>query len=221
LRLADLVGRNGDKAPRRDPMKVVPWVFGVGALAFLPVLVALMGPESAEDWIAAYFAGAVGGLALELTGGAWGLELPSYEKGRKPKNQRWAPFGPWVDIGFLGRMTTGAVAAPAFLIIINSVLEDESANDLATIATNPDTLAWAVLIGAASPAVWRTGQRLVEARLGALQQQLESGEQLVTKAKEEVAKVQGTPNDQKAMGVVLGRLETTAEVLRSGSKSDV
>jgi hypothetical protein len=73
------------------------------------------------------------------------------------------------DIGFLGRMTTGAVAAPAFLAIVNALdaTEQQAANmgtHLASIAARPDTLAWAVLLGAVSPVVWGLGESLVKSR---------------------------------------------------------
>jgi hypothetical protein len=147
-----------------------PWLFGLAALAGPYVLLETLGSKEVSAWSDVYIAGAVGGLILELLRGRWRLELPSKGRGiGKGAEQSFAPFGPLTDIGFFGRMTTGAVAAPVFLAILNALDASEAqARDLssylATLAPRADTIAWGVLIGALSPAVWTMGESLVKGR---------------------------------------------------------
>jgi hypothetical protein len=141
-----------------------PWLIGLVFLLALPVACIFADLGSVEAWLPVYGAGAVGGLILELSGGGWGIELPS-STGQVPKDEQFAPFGPWVDLGFLGRMITGAVAAPVFLIIVNVVPKAPASDQLAALGNNLDNIVWGVLIGAASPAAWKAGKSLVDARL--------------------------------------------------------
>jgi hypothetical protein len=67
-------------------------------------------------------------------------------------------------------MITGAVAAPVFLIIVHVVPTAPPTNQLADLGHNLDNIVWGVLIGAASPAAWKAGQAMVDARLGAAKQ---------------------------------------------------
>jgi len=149
---------------------VSPWLFGLAALGIPFVLLETVADTDTAAWSRIYVGGAVGGLVLELLRGRWRLELPSRRRGvgRSPE-QSFAPYGPLTDIGFLGRMTTGAVAAPAFLAIVNALdATEQQAADmaayLASVAARPDTLAWAVLLGAVSPVVWGLGESLVKSR---------------------------------------------------------
>lgn len=155
---------------------------------------------------------------LELIGGGWGLEYPS-KSTRRPTDQRFAPLGPWVDIGFFGRMTTGAVAAPVFLILIKVLLDGLSSEELATTAESADTLAWAVLIGAASPAAWKAGEALVATRLGAAHDAMVSRQ--VTEATNELngavtraaASETAPANVTIDLGKALGKMESAERLL--------
>lgn len=158
---------------------VSPWLFGFAALGMPFVLLETVAGNDVAAWSGVYVAGAVGGLVLELLRGRWRLELPSRRRGvgRSPEPS-FAPYGPLTDIGFLGRMTTGAVAAPAFLAIINALdASEQQAADmgayLASVAVRPDTLAWGVLLGAVSPVVWGLAESLVKSRLAVANTRLE------------------------------------------------
>jgi hypothetical protein len=159
--------------------RVSPWLFGLAALGIPFVLLETVADDDTATWSRIYVGGAVGGLVLELLRGRWRLELPSRRRGvgRSPE-QSFAPYGPLTDIGFLGRMTTGAVAAPAFLAIVNALdATEQQAADmgayLASVAVRPDTLAWAVLLGAVSPVVWGLAESLVKARFAVTSTRLE------------------------------------------------
>lgn len=206
-----------------DPKKVgsgvkavAPWLFGLAALAFVPFLLVVFSPGSLKDWLPAYWAGAAGGLMLELVGGGWGLELPSAE-GKPPKDGRFAPFGPWIDIGFFGRMTTGALAGPVFLILIAVLLDGKSNDELASIATNFDTLAWSVLIGMASPAAWKVGETLVSARLEQVnnaviaQHVKEANTNLEDLANQ--PQIEQAPEAQQVLGKAIGTLESAQSLI--------
>jgi hypothetical protein len=197
---------------------VSSWVLGVAALSFPPVLVAFFGPSEAEDWLPVYWAGAVGGLALELFAGGWGIELPSSSR-RRPVDGRWAPLGPWHDLGFLGRMVTGAIAAPVFLIVVNVVGEGATSSELAAQGDDLETLAWGVLIGAASPTAWKLAESLVESRIGLVQQRLSDrlqadAQKTLREARDEVA----NPNvsDEQVLASLAeakGKLDSARAVL--------
>ena len=103
-------------------------------------------------------------------------------------------------------MTTGAVAAPVFLAILNALDATEpQASDisayLATIASRADTLAWAVLIGALSPAVWSMGESLVKARFAIADTQLDAMKKSVASAAKDL-KGQQVKVDQAIAKVV-------------------
>jgi hypothetical protein len=136
------------------------WLLGLLALLGPYLLLELVAPTSVSVWARVYIAGAVGGLCFELIRNRWRLEMPSSAgAGRRSAEPTFAPLGPLADVGFLGRMLTGAVAAPTFIAII-SVLDasDTQQSDLPkyleSLATRPDTLAWGVAAGFAAPAVW-------------------------------------------------------------------
>lgn len=198
--------------------KATPWLFGLAALGFVPILIIAFGPDSLRDWLPAYWAGAAGGLMLELIGGGWGLEMPSAGN-KKPLDQRFAPFGKWVDIGFFGRMATGALAAPVFLVLINVLIDGKSSKELSEVAGNVDTLAWAVLLGAASPSVWKAGEALVTARVGQLTDVLAA--QHVEEGKDALKELAANPSADSAaqvkLGTVIGKLDSAHSILASGS----
>jgi hypothetical protein len=178
-----------DLATVEAPMSrnVYSWLLGLAALMFPPIIIAVAGPSDSEDWLPVYWAGAIGGLALELFAGGWGLELPSSSR-RRPSDMRWAPFGPWHDLGFLGRMITGAIAAPVFLVVVNVLGDNASGSDLAAQGDDLENLAWGVLIGAASPTAWKLAESLVSSRIGMAQQQLSS--QITESAENKLAEAQ-------------------------------
>lgn len=204
---------------KRGVRKVAPWLFGIAAVAFVPFLLVVFSPDSLKDWLPAYWAGAAGGLMLELIGGAWGLELPSAD-GKPPADGRFAPFGPWIDIGFFGRMATGALAGPVFLILIGVLLDGKSNDELASIAGNFDTIAWSVLIGMASPVAWKVGETLVSARLEQVNTAVVA--QHVQEAKDKLQDLanqpatQGTPDAQLALGNAIGKLESAQSLVAGG-----
>ena len=166
-----------------------PWLIGIVALAALPVVAIFADLGTVEDWLPVYAAGALGGLILELSTGGYGIELPS-STGQVPKDDTFAPYGPWVDLGVLGRMMMGAVAAPVFLIVVNVVPSAPPESALGALGHNLDNFAWGVLIGAASPAAWKIGQEMVQARLiqakqAAAHETLNQAETALEKAAEE------------------------------------
>lgn len=193
----------------KNASKLTPWLIGLAALAFVPALIIAFNPGSTKDWLASYWAGAAGGLMLELVGGGWGVELPSMG-GKRPADRRFAPFGPWIDLGFLGRMATGAVAAPVFLVLINALLDGKSNEELVTIANNFDTLAWSVLVGMASPAAWKMGDALISARMGQVNKAVVAEHvEDVSKDLEGLAESAPTSEARVAIGKAIGKLEST------------
>ena len=166
-----------------------PWLIGLLGLLVVPVVAIFADLGTVEDWLPVYGAGALGGLILELSAGGWGVELPS-ASGQVPKDEQFAPYGPWIDLGFLGRMIMGAVAAPVFLILVHAIPEAPDEAKLGALGHNLDNIAWGVLIGAASPAAWKIGQSMVQARLTQVkqvvaQQTLDKAESALDKAAQE------------------------------------
>ena len=178
----------------------VPWLLAAAALAAPWLLLQTLGGD-AEVWGHAYWAGAFGGLVLELIRNRWRVELPS----RSPKKlvgreESFAEYGPVYDIGVFGRMVTGALAAPTFLVIVNAFdtpADTAVGTHLAAIAGRVDTLGWAVLIGAVSPVVWSLGEQLVRSRIAVAQTKLDAAAAALAKAEDALAKEQlpgnGTP----------------------------
>ena len=156
------------------------WTIGLLALISPYVVLELAAPTSASVWSRIYIAGAVGGLCFELIRNRWRLEMPSFVKaGSRSPEPTFAPLGPLRDIGFLGRMLTGAVAAPTFVAIV-SVLDanDSQQGDLAayveSLGTRPDTIAWGVAAGFAAPAVWTLIEQFIAARGAVANSRLET-----------------------------------------------
>lgn len=167
-------------AKSRDPEdSLLGWLFG-GLVVVVPFAILEWAAGSqVEAWSAVYVAGALGGLVLEFMRNAWRFERPSKSKPGKSAEASFAPFGPLTDTGFLGRMFTGGVVAPVFLIIVNALdASTEQARDLgghlAAVAVRPDTIAWGVAVGFASPAVWTLVEGFVRTRAAAANQRLET-----------------------------------------------
>lgn len=146
------------------------WALGLLVLIGPYLLLEFVAPTNVSVWARVYIAGAVGGLCFELIRNRWRLEMPSKAKpGRRSAEPTFAPLGPLTDIGFLGRMLTGAAAAPTFIAIV-SVLDASSSQQsdlpgyLESLATRADTLAWAVAAGFAAPAVWTVIEQFIQAR---------------------------------------------------------
>jgi hypothetical protein len=176
-----------------------PWILGLVALALVPALLPLV--PAASNWVPIYWAGAIGGLMLELFQGGWGLELPAMT-GQRPSRSSWLPVGPWIDIGVLGRMTAGGVGAVVFLILVNVVIADTASDELSALADRLDTLAWAVAIGAASPALWALGARLVKARITAMEERQRVAQEIVRQADQALTQLSLTlsaPGGQQEM----------------------
>jgi hypothetical protein len=146
------------------------WFIGLLALLGPYLLLELVAPTSVSVWARVYIAGAVGGLCFELIRNRWRLEMPLGEPaGGTSAEPSFAPLGPLADIAFLGRMLTGAVAAPTFIAIISVLDASESQQSdlpqyLESLATRPDTLAWGVAAGFAAPAVWTLIEQFIAAR---------------------------------------------------------
>ena len=146
------------------------WAIGLLVLFGPYLLLELVAPTNVSVWARVYIAGAVGGLCFELIRNRWRLEMPSGAKaGRRSAEPTFAPLGPLTDIAFLGRMLTGAVAAPTFIAIISVLDASESQQSdlpkyLESLATRPDTLAWGVAAGFAAPAVWTLIEQFIAAR---------------------------------------------------------
>lgn len=205
---------NTRRAPVQAPGSFVGWIFGLLLLVVPWILLEALAPSDLEKWADIYIAGAVGGLALELIRNRWRFESPSAEQQPgEGAETSFAPFGPLTDIGFLGRMATGAIAAPVFLIIVNGLdANEQQARDLgaylAELAKRPDTVAWGVAVGFTSPAVWTVVERFVKARgaMADLRLDRERAEVELDKVKAEVElaknQLQGQQNEQ-----ALGTLE--------------
>ncbi|MGZ4689136.1 MAG: hypothetical protein ACXVKA_13405 [Acidimicrobiia bacterium] len=140
------------------------WVISV-ALAVIPWLVLRYSPLKLQKWATIYVAGALGGLVLELLLSRGRVELPSVSGTTKEdETDERRPLGPQIDLGFLARVTSSGLAAVAFLLVYNAMVQESDALK----ETEPATFGWAVFIGASSPAIWAAAKQLVQARVGAL-----------------------------------------------------
>lgn len=170
------------------------WASGLLAIAAMPLLIWAAGATVLKDlapWIAIYGAGAAGGLVLELMRSKWRVELPSRRDEQTPDEASdFTPHGPRLDVGFLGRMTTGGIAAPVFLIIYSALIESVTGPELKALAERPDTFAWGVLIGFSSPAAWAAGEGWVKGRLALVQQKLDKAKEDLDAAKKDLDKAE-------------------------------
>jgi hypothetical protein len=107
-----------------------PWVFGIVAVAIIPVALRILDAlgmaepvDSLLAWIPAFIAGAAGGFVLELIKSRWTMELPwtvppVADPLKSDDSGFGDPVGPRIDLGFLGRIATSALAAPVALILL-------------------------------------------------------------------------------------------------------
>jgi hypothetical protein len=175
------MGRGNGAVARHDF-----WAWSLAILvAAAPAILASVSSD-VEEWIPVYVAGGLGGIVLELLLSRWQLELPSRspavaspgsadaeEEGEEEDSEETeaifgSPTGSRLDLGFLGRFFTAGLAAVALLILSAVVLGDESLKQLQARAGSAVNIAWAVAIGASSPAVWRALRKIVEARVAAV-----------------------------------------------------
>lgn len=192
---------------------VAPWIFAI-LVAASPALLAQTS-STLEKWTPVYIAGGMGGVVLELLLSRWRLEFPSYagppesearlsedddEEAKETDAIFGFPFGPRVDIGFLGRFFTGGLAAVALIILGAVVIADESVGNLTDDTGYQQTIAWAIAIGASSPAVWRAFQAIVEARIAKVRSQLSQEEQKVGNVKKAAKKL--AEDAKKARGEI-------------------
>jgi hypothetical protein len=146
------------------------WFYGVLLLLGGYLLLEFVAPTPIAVWARIYIAGAFGGICFELMRNHWRLEMPSGSPaGRRSAEPLFAPLGPLDDLGFLGRMITGAVAAPTFIAIVATLDTSEAqqadlSGYLETLATRGDTLAWGVAPGFAALAVWTLLEQFIQAR---------------------------------------------------------
>jgi hypothetical protein len=185
--------------------------------------------DSLLVWVPTFIAGAAGGFVLELIKSRWTMELPSTVPSAqaadplKPDDSGFGdPVGPRIDLGFLGRIATSALAAPVALILLNVPGDSaQTAATLAATATRLDTLALAVVIGFAAPAIWTALEAMVVNRIKALQDK----QKIIAALIEEKAEVLKSfrpqsaafsPDEQKAISEIVGSLQTAARTLRSG-----
>jgi hypothetical protein len=228
------------------------WAWSLGLLAFsltpgLLVLAASLTEgvtsQSLAAWTAPYFAGAIGGLILELIQGRGRLELPSVAAKEPPpagspeasrpiegsagnestggtdeEDDIAAPYGPRIDLGFFARLTLGGVAGAAFMILIRVAVDEVSPSSLPASGTSLETLAWAALIGAVSPAVWKAGQALVNARMGSLTEKVQASGEVLDEA-EAVVKDAAVAEESAVVGEI--RVEDLASQLTQAPDSDV
>ena len=214
-----------------------PWFFGVVAIAIVPITLLLldglgMGEpvDSLLMWVPVFWAGAIGGFVLELIKSRGTMELPSTvpqtkaADPAKPDDSGFGdPVGPRIDLGFLGRIATSALAAPVALILLN-VPDDAAkvATTLAAVAPRVDTLSLAVAIGFAAPAVWAGLEAIVTARLKALQEKQANGASQIEQQADLLTKLSSASGsnfaqvEKTAIDQVVGSLRTTAKALRSG-----
>jgi len=90
------------------------------------------------------------------------------EKAEGEAEGGFAPHGLRLDVGFMGRMFAGGLAAVVFTILF-AVLVDEADLLALTSMREPDNLAWAIVAGAVSPMVWENVGGLAQSRLGRIQ----------------------------------------------------
>jgi len=142
-----------------------PWLFGLLLVSGIPVFLLLaMGivpeaetREGIRGFIYLYAAGAVGGLVQELVH-RHHVELPSVTPPPPPPppGSSPAPAGPLWNLGFLSRMLVGGLAGLVVVTLIGQF--DSTVGIFATTsaqgATQPAGLVWALVAGAAAPAVW-------------------------------------------------------------------
>lgn len=178
------MGRGNGAVARHDF-----WAWSLAILVAATPAILASASSDVSKWIPVYVAGGLGGIVLELLLSRWQLELPSRspalatarlenaeeeeEDIEETESIFGSPTGSRVDLGFPGRFFTAGLAAVALLILSAVVLGDESLKQLQAQAGSTANIAWAVAIGASSPAVWRALRKLVEARVGALRRRYE------------------------------------------------
>jgi hypothetical protein len=179
------MGRGNGAVARHDF-----WAWCLAILVAATPAILASASSDVSEWIPVYVAGGLGGIVLELLLSRWQLELPSRwpalgnarsanaeeeEEGDIEETESifGSPTGSRVDLGFPGRFFTAGLAAVALLILSAVVLGDESLKRLQAQAGSTANIAWAVAIGASSPAVWRGLRKIVEARVGALRRRYE------------------------------------------------
>ena len=208
---------------------VGPWVLGLFALFVAPFVVVAAGLTVLKDatpWVAIYWAGALGGLVLELMRGKWRVELPSRrDEAGADEAKDFEPHGPRFDIGFLGRMTTGGLAAPVFLILYSAIVDKVAAADLRGIAEQMDTFAWAVLFGFASPGAWAAGEEWIKSRLAVVKTTLDKTQEALQKAEQDLQKTKQELTDTNTSiadltGKVTSVLGTQADVMKQVSTAN-
>jgi hypothetical protein len=200
------------------PGSFLGWAAGVLVLAGIWLVLELFSPDQVAAWSGIYLAGAVGGLALEFMRNAWRFEGPSASEPGEGADPSFAPYGPLTDLGFLGRMLTGAIAAPTFIVLVNAV--DASSGDLTdqltAIASRTDTYAWAVAVGFASPAVWTLIEGFVKNRAKVAELQMESqvktAELETVRQQAALAKEQVERDKTTAAAVTLGNIVAAPSV---------
>jgi hypothetical protein len=148
---------------------VLVWTLAIGMFLIPPLLAATFGSDAVSQWVGVYFAGAFGGLVLELTASRGQIELPSTrgpqsDPAKEEKVQLGNPLGRQVDLGFFSRMMLGGLAAFTVLLLAKFLSVGAKSDDFSTSAAAVSTLAWAVAIGFASPGAWAAVKRLAESR---------------------------------------------------------
>lgn len=202
-----------------------PWLLGGLALLGAPVaLWAMQGMgwgapalDPIRAWLPVYFAGAAGGLVLELLKGQGRIELPSSSVAvqqvlENELDSDFAPFGPRIDIGVFSRLTMGAFAAVVFMILSASVVDGATVEQLAASAARVDTLAWAIAIGATSSAVWVALQEAVTSRANRFKARIAALNKITQGALNELAVTKQT------IETIQTQLATPAEALIPGVK---
>jgi hypothetical protein len=207
------------------------WAIGLLVLIGPYLILEFGAPTNVSVWARIYLAGAVGGLCFELIRNRWRLEMPSSEKaGRRSAEPTFAPLGPLQDVGFLGRMLTGAVAAPTFIAIV-SVLDanDSQQGDLSayleSLGTRPDTVAWGVAAGFAAPAVWTLIEQFIAARGAVANTRLETRKAetavIHTKAEQALEALKAAPSSGNGGGseAAAARINEIIGVAEAGARA--
>ena len=151
-----------------SPLEAAPATLLALILIAAPAVGLLLLGGTLADWAPIYLAGAAGGLVGELSVRLGTFELPGpavatpAPGGNDPSQRRH------VDLGFGARMLLGGLAA----LVVSPLLAVAGAADasaaLAEAVDSDVTVAWAVVYGAGSAAVWATLRALMESRVKTL-----------------------------------------------------
>ena len=203
-------------------------LLALGAAA-APVVGAALDGGTLSSWTRIYVAGAAGGLVLELLMSRGQIELPGLAlRGEASADDPRRPLLTQVDLGVLARLVLGGLAAVVVVMIGAASGAEEPAEALERAAQSDLAVAWAIAIGSSSIAVWKAIQRIVQARLDALETALSSTHAVLDNVKRQALAhgkdlaagltPQQGPDAASQIGEIVGAISAAQEHLRAVAK---